>query len=601
MKRQLKVVAAAFLSSALTGAYADTITWTNTAGGSFQTAANWNPTNRIPGGLDTAEFKQSSASAYTVTLDDHVSVTNVSFPSGVYDMTLDLNGKTLTSASNGVVGVCSSSASGNAINLTVASSQPGGAFNLYQLDAFKGSVNSRGSIGIVGTNTCMNVTNGSITDNGVLYVGSNTSFTVSAGAHLAIKQTLLLGLGSIPFGRNQVPTASPKAVMLITDPGSTYTNGSSALQKGVIVGKGGTNMPTLVVSNGAACRIHGTLNLGSGGDTWYSYSPKANGKLVVTGTNSYLEANYISMSSLAGEYGTAGSAAGGRLVVEKGGTVKSQGGIQLSNGIIHYYPVSGLNAGSETNANAYGEVVVRNPGSQMTLVTDVQVTGYANGAFYVLDGGALNCGAILYTSLGVLAQSTTSMGGGVVVTNQPAYTNDNAYGLFVVSNANSVALFKRVLFTSQTGYGDVVVADNARLSVTNTGTGCDILIKPRCKLIVSDAFAETQTLTTYSNSTIRVVLGARDHADPYIKATTAVTLNAHGKLEIGVLAGATLKPGDTVTLLTYTGTRSGTFKDLPEGAAFIADGYRFRIYYGDGSNDAVTLKYLPLGTMIRIL
>ena len=600
MKRKFGMIAAVVLLSSLTGVYADTITWTNTAGGSFQTAANWSPTNRIPGGLDTAEFKQSSASAYTVTLEDHVSVTNVTFPSGVYEMTLDLNGKTLTSASNGIVGVSSSTTAGNAINLTVTSSQSGGAFNLFQLDAFKGTVNSRGAISIEGSNTSVNVTNGSTSDNGLLYVGSNTSFTVSKGAHLAVKQTVLLGLGGLPFGRNQVPTVSPKAVMLITDPGTTYTNGTSALQKGIIVGKGGTNTPTLVVSNGASCRIHSTANFGSGGDTWYSYSPKANGKLVVTGTNSWVEANSISMSALAGEYGTPGSTAGGRVVVENGGTVTSQGGMQLSAGIIHYYPASGLNAGSETNANAYGEVIVRNPGSKMILAADVQVTAYANGAIYVLDGATLTSGTILYTSLGVLAQSTTAMGGGVIVTNQPAYTNDNAYGLFVVSNANSVALFKRVVFTHTAGYGDVVVADNARLSVTNTGTGCDILIKPRCKLTVSDAFAETQTLTTYSNSTVRIVLGARDHASAYIKTAT-LGLNAFSKLEVGVLPNAVLETGDTVTLLTYTGTRNGTFKDLPEGADFFADGYRFRIYYGDGSNDAVTLKYLPLGTMIRVL
>jgi len=128
MKRKIGRLAVAFLSCALTGVYADTITWTNTAGGSFQTAANWNPTNRIPGGLDAAEFKQSSTSSYTVTLNDHVSVTNVSFPSGQFGLTLDLNGYSLTSASNGTVFL--GSTGGSAIDLTVKSSNPGGEFNL---------------------------------------------------------------------------------------------------------------------------------------------------------------------------------------------------------------------------------------------------------------------------------------------------------------------------------------------------------------------------------------------------------------------------------------------------------------------------------------
>lgn len=596
MNRRIGMIATVVLLSAGAGAYAGTLTWTNTVGGSFQMAANWNPTNTSPGGLDTVEFKQNAASPYTVTLDASVNVTNVTWPSGVYGMTLDLNGYSLTSASNGIVTVGSSATAGSVIDLTVTSSAPNGEFTLFQLDTFKGTVNSSGSVSITGSNTTVNVTNGSLNDNGVLYTGSNTAFTVSEGAHLNVKQTILLGLGVLPFGRNQEPTASPKAVMLVTDPGTTYTNGSIALQKGIVIGKAGTNMPALVVSNGATCRINGTVSCGSGGDTWYSYSPKSNGKIVVTGTHSYLEATYLYMAGLAGEYGTAGSTAGGYIVVEKGGTLKSGGGIQLSGGINHYYPVSGLNAGSETNANAFGEVIVRNPGSKMIFASDFQCTAYAKGAAYVLDGGNVSCATILYTSLGVIGPSITG-----TTTNQPAYTNDNSYGLFVVSNANSVALFKRVLFASQAGYGDVVVADNARLSVTNTGTSCDIQIKPRCKLTVSDAFAETQTLTTYSNSTIRIVLGARDHASAYIKSTVAVTLNAYSMLEIGALPTATLNTGDTVTLVQYTGTRTGTFKDLPEGTAFFADGRRFKIYYGTGSNSAITLKVVPSGTMIRVL
>ncbi len=95
--------------------------------------------------------------------------------------------------------------------------------------------------------------------------------------------------------------------------------------------------------------------------------------------------------------------------------------------------------------------------------------------------------------------------------------------------------------------------------------------------------------------------GGPPHADAYIKTTTAVTLDADAMLEVGVLGSATINPGDTVTLLKYAGTRTGTFKDLPEGAAFFANGYRFRIYYGDGSNDAITLKHLPLHTMILLL
>jgi hypothetical protein len=601
MKRGIGWIATIVLFSAWVDAYAATPSWTNTLGGSFQTAGNWNPTNNIPGGLDTAEFKQSSASPYTVTLNDHVSVTNVTWPSGVFGMTLDLNGYSLTSASGGVVAVCSSATAGYAIDLTVKSSAPGGTFNLFQLDTFKATTSSRGAISITGSNTTVNVTNGSTGDNGVCYVGSNTTFTVSDGAHLNVKQTLLFGLGGAQGGyvRNPLVTSAPKTVMLITDPGTTYTNATAALQKGLIVGKAGTNMPTLVVSNGAACRINGTANAGAGGDTWYSFSPKANGKIVVTGSNSYFEANAVSLSGLAGEFGIAGSTAGGYVIVEKGGTLKTPS-ISLSTGLNHYYGGSNPVAwGSETNVNAYGEMVVRNPGSSVQVSGDVQLTTVANGALYVLDGATLlttGANSTLYMSLGYVGTNAYSG-------SQPAYTNDNSYGLFVISNANSVANFKRVTFANVAGYGDVVVADNARLSVTNSSTAASILLSNRSKLTVSDAFVETYFLNVVSNSTIRIVLGARDHASAYIKlmGSTSLTLNANSMLDIGLLPNDTLNAGDTVKLLTYTGTRTGTFKDLPEGAILYASARRFKIAYGDGSNDAITLKYVPLGTMIRML
>ncbi len=219
MNRRIGMIAAAVLLAALTDAYAATPSWTNTVGGSFQTAGNWNP-NTVPGGLDTAEFKASSASLYTVTLDASANVTNVTFPSGVYTMTLDLNGYSLTSASGGVVAVSSTSTAGSVIDLTVKSSASGGEFNLFQLDTFKGTVNSRGSISITGSNTTMNVTNSSLNDNGVCYMGSNTAFTVSEGAHLNVKQTVLFGLGGAQGGyvRNPLVTGAPRTVMLITDP-----------------------------------------------------------------------------------------------------------------------------------------------------------------------------------------------------------------------------------------------------------------------------------------------------------------------------------------------------------------------------------------------
>jgi len=508
-------------------------------------------------------------------------------PSGQFGLTLDLNGYSLTSASNGTVALGSSA--GSAIDLTVKSSNPGGEFNFSHMSFYSTVANAGGTVNIAGSNTCVNVTVGAVKENSVLNQTTNSVFIVSDGAHFTASWHTLYALGSVGWGTGVV-LGSPGATMIITDPGTTFTNG-----KTIFLGKAGTNMPTLIVTNGAKCKTGG-FSIGTGGDTWYSYSPKANGKLVITGTNSYCETSSINLSSLSGEYGTAGSTAGGYVVVEKGGTLRSSGGITASGGLINYYPASNVNPGSVTNLNAYGEVIVRNPGSSFNVAGTVQLTTVAKGALYVLDGATLIGGAstVLYLSLGYIAPSITG-----TTTNQPAYTNVNAYGLFVVSNANSSANFSNVRFGPYGSYGDIVVADNARLSVTN-GSGASIVLTSRSTLTVSDAFVETPTLITVSNSTVRIELGARDHASAYIQLTGGVTLDANAMLEVGVLGSATINPGDTVTLLKYAGTRAGTFKGLPEGAAFFANGYRFRIYYGDGSNDAITLKYLPLRTMILI-
>lgn len=63
-----------------------------------------------------------------------------------------------------------------------------------------------------------------------------------------------------------------------------------------------------------------------------------------------------------------------------------------------------------------------------------------------------------------------------------------------------------------------------------------------------------------------------------------------------LLPGAVLTPNEPVTLLIYGGSRSGTFQNAPAGSSVQIAGSRFRLDYGDGSNDAITLTYAPTGT-----
>ena len=89
------LLAAGLLQAVVAGfsIHAATITWTNTASGTWNTAANWNP-NRVPGAADTAIITNAGV---TVTLDISPTVGGVILgTNGPGTVTLSLNGQTLS-------------------------------------------------------------------------------------------------------------------------------------------------------------------------------------------------------------------------------------------------------------------------------------------------------------------------------------------------------------------------------------------------------------------------------------------------------------------------------------------------------------------------
>ena len=72
LKRFLCVVALPCLASLVS--HAETVTWTDTAGGTWSTPANWSP-NKVPVAADTAQV--TNAGTYLVTLDSAAAVTHL--------------------------------------------------------------------------------------------------------------------------------------------------------------------------------------------------------------------------------------------------------------------------------------------------------------------------------------------------------------------------------------------------------------------------------------------------------------------------------------------------------------------------------------------
>jgi hypothetical protein len=95
---------------------ATSYSWTNTAGGNWSVASNWNPSG-TPGSGDSAFI--TNGGTYTVTLDTNVTVSNLTLgaTSGAQTITNSLNSLTVTAAGNvtshGVLGLANGALAGN--------------------------------------------------------------------------------------------------------------------------------------------------------------------------------------------------------------------------------------------------------------------------------------------------------------------------------------------------------------------------------------------------------------------------------------------------------------------------------------------------------
>lgn len=234
----------------------------------------------------------------------------------------------------------------------------------------------------------------------------------------------------------------------------------------------------------------------------------------------------------------------------------------------------------------YGELLVTDS-SVMTNYGSVTVGSIGSARITARGGSTLH-------STGQL-----TMGDGKAGYVYSSSTNENryAYGSLLATDSGTLVHFDGAAYIGLFGYADCTVSNGATMRVRHTnGTQVD----DRSSLTVANARYESTKLTTVTNSTLGFMLGDIPKTTALIALSNNLVLANPTTLKLTVLPSATLNAGDTVTLLTYAGSRTGTFLGLPEGAAFFASGRRFRIYYGDGSNDAITLKVTPMGSTVLV-
>src|SRR5688572_2372539 len=92
MNRSLSLVRLSLVLLFAATAQGATLTWTNTAGGAWNDAANWSP-NQIPAGPD--QISITNAGTYTVTLSANATVTSVTIGGGAGTQILQQTGGTL--------------------------------------------------------------------------------------------------------------------------------------------------------------------------------------------------------------------------------------------------------------------------------------------------------------------------------------------------------------------------------------------------------------------------------------------------------------------------------------------------------------------------
>src|SRR5271170_1235111 len=122
-----------------------TITWTNTAGGNWSVAANWNP-NQVPGISDTAQITTSGT--YTVTNSATASVSVLTLGGGAGMQTLYLSGGTFT------VGSASTGNAQGVLNLNGGTLSGAGALTLAgPFNWSSGTINNTGGVMLNGTSS----------------------------------------------------------------------------------------------------------------------------------------------------------------------------------------------------------------------------------------------------------------------------------------------------------------------------------------------------------------------------------------------------------------------------------------------------------------
>lgn len=294
-------------------AHAATITWSNSAGGAWSTAANWSPAT-VPGSGDHAVLPALSG-AYSVTLDVNPSAAQLDIAAG--DPTLDMNGKSIAS-----VGVIENS--GTIANFA-------GAYTAAQMH------NHTGGFVIGAYDGVITMAGGSlITNDGTIVVGPGSSSQLYTSGSVSIN-----GSGTLKLDHTKIIDSAglPQTTAWLTIGADQTLRGSGLVEK-----KLWNNGTWIADSDDGTLQVHavaynrGTVVIQNGG-TLYVNSPlfqNENSGIIRTGAGGGTLDLRISEDGGATRNGNVGSVdllRGGAIVIADGGDLNLHAG-QLFGGPI---------------------------------------------------------------------------------------------------------------------------------------------------------------------------------------------------------------------------------------------------------------------------
>lgn len=264
--KRILLLTALALTVPLAGAHALDVSWTNTAGGNWNTAANWSP-NQVPGPNDAVWITNNGT--YTITLNAHVNLAG--FALGGTSGTQTLNHATYTLALNGP-----GNSSANGVYTLASGTLTGsGLLNLAGRFNWTG-----GTLGGAGSNLVL-------TAGGGLAIGGATAKTLYST--LINNGTGTWSGGLVTCFPSALFSNTPNGAFDLSADGSAFSvqSGSpSFINAGTLRKSAGTGTTTVSVPCGNSGSVqvnHGTLSL-TLDDSAGSFTALAGATLSVKGT-----------------------------------------------------------------------------------------------------------------------------------------------------------------------------------------------------------------------------------------------------------------------------------------------------------------------------